>query len=318
VGRVAAIIDKELCRRWVPGSGLFGFLECVDSLDVFQALTDAAGQALYCEGMTEMLGPVNLTTHDEVGLLVEGHDSAPMVLSPYNPRYYVNLLAVTGFEPRCDYHAYRWTTTSGQAPAIDRLLRWYTHSGASFVIRSSQPHRWAEEARTLFDLYNASFQETWGFVPLSWEEFDERAHAFRRFYDPDLVLFAEIDHRPVGFALVLPDINEALPRASGRLWPFGWLYLALAIPRIQGGRFILLGVLPKATGRGVAALLAHEAARVAARKGLTRVELSLVHGDNRPTIRIIKAFGGVPCKTYRLFQKKIEPKNPITQVGGAP
>jgi GNAT superfamily N-acetyltransferase len=305
VGRIAAIVDEELCRRWLPESGLFGFLECVDDVDVLRGLIDAVEEALGRRGMRQMLGPVNLSTHDEVGLLVEGHDSAPMLLSPYNPPYYANLLSAVGLQPRYDYHAYRWTPASGHASAIDRLLQWQTQRDSAIVIRCSQPRRWPEETRTLFDLYNASFEKTWGFVPLSWDEFDDRARAFRRFYDPELVLFAEIEQKPVGFALVLPNVNEALAFVGGRLWPFGWLRLALAVPRIHSARFVLLGVLPEATGRGVAGLLAYEAARVSRRKGLREAELSLVHGDNRQIIRVIKAFGGVPCKTYRLFEKKI-------------
>jgi GNAT superfamily N-acetyltransferase len=242
-----------------------------------------------------------------VGLLVEGHDSPPMLLSPYNPPYYERLLAAFGLTRRCDYHAYRWLPERGHAPAIDRLLRWHSGPGAGLTVRCSQPRRWAEEARLLFDLYNASFAQTWGFVPLSWEEFDERARRFRLFYNPELVLLAEERGRPVGFALVLPDVNEAVARARGWPWPLNWVRLALAVRRIHRCRFILLGVLPEARGAGVAALLAHEAAATGRRLGVAGGELSLVHGENRQVRHVIEAFGGQRYKTYRLFEKSIGP-----------
>jgi GNAT superfamily N-acetyltransferase len=311
VGRIAAIIDEDFAQRWLPGAGFFGFFECADDPQAAQSLLGAAEDALRGEKRTHALGPVNLTTHDEVGLLVEGHDLRPMILSPYNPPYYEQLVRQCGFTPRSDYHAYAWSADQGHARAVDRLLgRLARASPADLRLRHSQPGRWRQETRVLFELYNASFAETWGFVPLTWEEFDERAAGFRQFYRPDLVVFAERAGRPVGFALVLPDVNEALARVKGRLWPFGWLRLALALPRLRAARFILLGVLPEATGAGIAPLLAHEAATVARRLGIRHAELSLVHADNHRVRHVIEAFGGRRCKTYRLYEKALAGRAP--------
>ena len=215
------------------------------------------------------------------------------------------LLLDAGFVPLCDYHAYDWTADRPHAPSVDRLLRRLSASNSGLVLRPSRPARWDEETRVLFDLYNASFADTWGFVPLTWQEFAERAAAFRPFYRPELVLFAELRGRPVGFALVLPDANEALARAGGRLWPFGWLRLLLALRRVRAARFLLLGVLPEATGAGIAPLLANHAAEAARRLGIRRAELSLVHGDNRRVRHVIEAFGGKIVKSYRLYDKAI-------------
>jgi hypothetical protein len=87
-GRVAAIVDPEFCQCWEPDAGFFGFFECVDDSEAAAGLFEAAENALREKGKSRMLGPVNLTTHDEVGLLVEGYNSPPMILSPYNPPYY--------------------------------------------------------------------------------------------------------------------------------------------------------------------------------------------------------------------------------------
>jgi len=307
VGRVAAIIDEEFARRWSPGAGFFGFFECAGDGEAARALLDAAEDALRREGRQHLLGPVNLSTHDEVGLLVEGHDSRPMLLSPYNPPCYERFVLDSGFTPLCDYHAYDWSPDRPHAPSVDRLLRRLAGSASGLVLRPSQPRRWDEETRLLFELYNASFADTWGFVPLTWEEFAERAAAFRPFYRPELVMFAELHGRALGFALVLPDVNEALARLGGRLWPFGWLRLLLGLRRVRAARFLLLGVRPDATGAGIAPLLAHAVAEAARRLGIRRAELSLVHGDNRRVRHVIEAFGGKRCKTYRLYEKAIAP-----------
>jgi GNAT superfamily N-acetyltransferase len=317
VGRVAAVIDEEFARRWAPGAGWFGFFECAADPEAARTLLGAAEAALGREGRTCVLGPVNLTTHDEVGLLVEGHGSPPLLLSPYNPPYYEGLIRGCGFTPRCDYHAYDWSPERGHAPAVDRLLGRLSRpasSPARLTVRPSRPRRWHDETRVLFELYNASFAETWGFVPLGWDEFDERARGFRPFYRPELVLFAEVGGRPAGFALVLPDVNAALARAGGRLWPLGWLRLALAVPRVRTARLLLLGVLPEFRGAGIAALLAHEGAAAARRLGFRGGEMSLVQSDNKRIRHVIEAFGGRRCKTYRLFEKPIGAGGPVEQV----
>ncbi|MBV9122897.1 MAG: GNAT family N-acetyltransferase [Planctomycetes bacterium] len=308
VGRVAAVIDEEFARRWAPGAGWFGFFECTPDPEAARALLETAAETLVRQGRTWVLGPVNLTMHDEVGLLVEGHHARPMLLSPYNPPYYEQLIRGCGFTPRCDYHAYAWSTDRPQTPAVQRLRRRLSPSEslpAGMRLRPSHPRRWKEDARVLWELYNASFTDTWGFVPLCWEEFEERASQFRRFYIPELVQFAEVAGQPVGFALILPDVNAALAGLGGRFWPLGWLRLALRMPRVRTGRLILLGVLPNFRGAGLAALLAHGCAEAARRLGFCRGELSLVHGDNRPMRHVIDAFGGQQCKTYRLFEKPL-------------
>jgi GNAT superfamily N-acetyltransferase len=307
LGRVAAVIDEEFAHRWSPGAGFFGFFECGDDGEAARALLSAAETALRDAGRSRVLGPVNLTTHDEVGLLVAGHDSPPMLLSPYNPPQYERFVRDAGFTALNDYHAYDWSADRPHAPSVDRLLHRLSAPGSGLVLRPSCPSRWDEETRVLFELYNVSFADTWGFVPLAWDEFAQRAATFRPFYRPELVVFAELHGRPVGFALVLPDVNEALAPLGGRLWPFGWLRLLLGLRRVHSARFLLLGVRPEATGAGVAPLLAHRAAEAARRLGIRRAELSLVHGDNRRVRHVIEAFGGKVVKTFRLYEKVIEP-----------
>jgi GNAT superfamily N-acetyltransferase len=193
------------------------------------------------------------------------------------------------------------------SPAAQRMIQRLTGglSAASVRVRHSDPKHWIEEGRALLDTYNASFADVWGFVPLGWDEYLSRANEFRRFYRPELAAFAEVAGRTVGFALALPDINEALAIARGRLWPFNWLRLARAIPRIRSGRFILLGVLPEFAGRGIGPLLAFEVAEQGRQLGFRFGELSLVQTSNEPVRHVIRAFGGRPFKTYRLFHKTL-------------
>ena len=109
----------------------------------------------------------------------------------------------------------------------------------------------------------------------------------------------------LGLGITLGGASLALAQSAGWPWPLVWLRLAVAARQIRQVRFTLLGVLPEASGAGVAALLAHEAGAAARRRGLAGGELSLIHADNHRVRHVIEAFGGHRCKTYRLFEKAI-------------
>jgi GNAT superfamily N-acetyltransferase len=303
VGRIAAVFDPEFARRWSPATGLFGFFECGDDSDVSAALFGAAEAALRAEGLARAIGPVNLTFHDEMGLLVGGFDISPSFLTPFHPPYYQSLLEREGYRPLVDQHAYRWTHESPPHPAVGRAVRRVMNAGT--VVRAMRHQRWESELRLLHALYNESFDGVWGFVPIGWEDFRLRAEGFKRFYRPELVRIAEVDGRPVGFVLALPDLNPLLATVRGRLFPIGAAYLALRVPRLREARCMLLAVAPGWTGRGIALALVTELAAAAGRLGLTGGELALVHADNRAARHVIEVMGGAPVRTYRLYQKDL-------------
>jgi GNAT superfamily N-acetyltransferase len=303
VGRIAAVLDPELAARWAPDTGLFGFFESIDEPEVSSRLFQAAESALRAQGVRRMLGPVNLSFHDEMGLLVDGFDYPSAFLTPFNPPYYAHLVERQGYRPDFDQHAYRWTAGKAPPPVVERALRRAARAGV--VVRGLHQEQWEAELRVVHTLYNETFKELWGFVPIGWRDFRTRAEGFKAFYRPELVQIAELEGRAVGFAVALPDLSPLLARIRGRLWPFGAAYLAFGIRRIHQARCMLLGVLPAYTGRGVAVALVSRLIAAARDLGFTAGELSLVHQYNEPTKRLIEAVGGVAVRTYRVYQKTL-------------
>jgi GNAT superfamily N-acetyltransferase len=301
VGRVAAVLDPEFARRWAPETGLFGFFECPDHPETASALLQAAESTLRSEGVRRVMGPVNLSFHDEMGLLVRGFEEPPALLSPNNPPYYPLLIEGQGYRGRFDQHAYRWSPESAWNPAVERAVRLAARGG--IIVRSFRPAQWEHELRTLHALYNSAFIDVWGFVPIEWEDFRLRAESFRPFYRPELVLIAELHGRPVGFVLALPDPSALLARINGRLWPLGAVYLGLRTRSLRQGRCMLLGVLPTFAARGIAVALLAELIASARRLGIGGGELSLVHEDNRAVRHLIASFGNIRTKTFRVYEK---------------
>lgn len=306
VGRVAAIHDPAFSERWAPGAGFFGFFESEDHQPTADSLLVAVAETVREWGLTKVLGPVNLSTNDEVGLLVAGFDDPPMLLSPYNPPYYQRLLEKAGLVVERDYHAYAWDPMV-RAAAVERAVQAAAQSHPPLTLRSVDPNNWNSEVKLLHRMYDACFADLWGFVPLTSGEFTQRASEFRPFYRPELALFAERQGETIGFTLALPDINEVLARVGGRLLPFGWLTLLRGVSRIRSARAILMGVLPQYRKGGAAMLLAAGLINAARRIGFTRAEISLIQQTNAGMGGVIRGVGGRPIKSYRLYQQSLGP-----------
>jgi hypothetical protein len=308
VGRIAAILDADFAARWSPGAGLFGFYECADDAAAAGALFQAAESALASVGARSVIGPVNLTFHDETGILVDGFDSPPMLLSPYNPPHYAVQLAQAEYQGGREYLSYRWTPGTRCSPVVDRLIRGARADRGitrGVRVRPLDRSRWDDETRLAWEIYSDTFADVWGNTAMKWSEFAARSDRFRQFVVPELALFAERDGKAVGMALTLPDVNHALRAARGRLFPFGWLRLMRAASRLRGARVMILGVRRGETGRGVGALLAWETTRALERGHYQAVEASLVLSDNSRVQHVIDAFGCVPSKRYRLYTKTL-------------
>ncbi len=307
LGRIAAIVDP-LFDRWASGSGFFGFFECADDPEVCEALLAAAEEVLRGWGCSSILGPVNHTTHEEVGFLVDGFSHPPSFLAPYNPPFYPALVQQAGYGSVREYLAFEWTPATSPRPCIQRLARSVDTGRGIFRdvrIRPFDSREWDADIRRFHHLYNDSFRNVWGFVEASWEEFSQKAKAFRTFYRPELALLAERGGEPLGFALILPDVNTVLTHLGGRLFPFGWLRARREIPAIRTGRFILIGVRPGSEGQALApAMVLHLRERVM-EAGLESVEVSLVQAANEKMLRVVEGLGCRQTKVYRLFGKDL-------------
>ena len=91
VGRIGAVIDYNYNELWDEHMGAFGFFESIDDFDVAKALFDAAYTWLKEHGAEYMRGPLSPSQNDECAFLLEGYDSPPVMMMPYNPPYYLTL-----------------------------------------------------------------------------------------------------------------------------------------------------------------------------------------------------------------------------------
>jgi GNAT superfamily N-acetyltransferase len=301
VGRIAAILDRNFNRFHEENLGFFGFLEMIDSQPVADALLREARNWLQQKDVRAIQGPVSPSTNYECGLLVEGFDSSPYVMMTYNPPYYAERMERAGWRKAKDLYAYISGPSVVEGERVMRIAKRALRQNGVRV-RPIDMKRFDEEVETVWSVYNSAWSRNWGFVPMTKEEFLVMGKDMKQILVPDFVLIGEVGDRVVGFALALPDINQALKRAGGNLFPFGLFKILYYQRLIRNVRVLALGVVEEYRTSGVAAAFYATLVRNAQALGFGDCEMSWILENNVLMNRSLEAMGAKRYKTYRIYE----------------
>ena len=286
--------------------GCFGLFECIDDRNVAAALFEAAVNWLRQKGRTEMMGPIDYSTNYVCGLLIDGFQFAPTILTAHNPPYYRELIEGCRFTKAKDWYAW-WFADPAKAVTHLRRFAERVRRRWPVTIRSANLKNIREETRRLRQIYNQAWEKNWGFVPFTEAEFEFMTREMKPLLVPEFAWIAEMGNEPIGFTLCLPDINVALRHLNGRLtrfgFPIGLIKLLFYKRRIRKGRLIALGVIEKYRRAGVAEMLVLRVMEeTMIKRGITG-ELSMTLEDNFMINRFLEAIGATKYKTYRIFKR---------------
>lgn len=307
VGNIAAINNQNHIDFHKEPVGFFGFFECVQDHDVAEALFSHAADWLKTHNLEIMRGPVSYSTNEECGLLIDGFDYAPVIMMPYNPRYYVDLIEKFGFKKTKDLIAYEITDEVALPDRLKKTVK-YIEKRKKVTTRRLNIKKIDEEIQRVKEIYNAAWERNWGFVPMTDKEIDHMAAQLKPIVDPDIVRFAEIEGEPVAFVLSLPDFYQVLKYTNGRLFPFGLLKLLWhsgkilpARNKIDKIRILTLGIKEEYRRQGIDALLYYYSYVEGKKKGYRRAELSWILEDNTLMNRALENMGAKVYKRYRIY-----------------
>jgi hypothetical protein len=302
VGRIGAIINHNHLKTHDDGAGFFGLFECIDDQAVADLLFDNAASFLRSQGLRIMRGPISMNINDEIGLLISGFDTPPVVMMPHNPPYYEKLVEAFGFKKEIDWYAYYMEERNGRVPerlarGVDLIKKRYNIS-----IRPISMKHFDEEVERIHQVYTSAWEKNWGAVAMTDDEFHYLAKDLKMIAVPDLIFIAEVDGKIAGVSVALPDINQAFKRIkNGRLLPFGIIKLLWYRRKIDMIRLTIMGVIKEYRHMGIDTCFVHETYRKALALGIWRCEMSQILETNVPMNNVLVKLGARIYKTYRIY-----------------
>jgi GNAT superfamily N-acetyltransferase len=306
VGRITAQVDRNFNDHQQNDWGLWGFFECEDDPRTAGALLTAAEAWLRERGRDRMVGPMDFTTNDECGLLIEGHDRPAIILATWQHPYYRGLIEGAGFVKAMDLLMWSLHISDRERvhPAIWEAAG-KVESEHEIVCRPMRKRNLDAEVTAFLDVYNAAWEKNWGAVPLTADEAHHYALDLKPVLDENWAMIAERKDtgEVVGAALTLPDFNQVLRHLNGRLLPFGWAKALYWKRKIDSVRVFALGVKPEYQHTGVAARFYQMHFESAARTPQKQGEMGWILEVNEPMNRAMEGIGGEIVRRFRLYER---------------
>jgi GNAT superfamily N-acetyltransferase len=305
VGTICCGIDTKANEETGKSECVFGFFEFINDPAVPKALVEHAKKWASAHGMTSLYGPFNLDYEDSYGILLEGRDRPPAILCGHTPDYYVGVLDGMGFVPaRGSNLAFCYDFFEGDKN-LEELSRFAerVQQRKNFTIRNADLKNWKSEIDIVFELINPCLRHLPGHVDWRREALHETMSAFVDVADEDLLLFAELDGKPIGFFPALPNFNEILIHANGFRYPWdyfkAWFY---SKKKIKSASVKSILVLPEYWGSGVVILFFAEMAKRLMAKGYQWADFSLTSDDNPNTPVLAERIGARLYKRYQTYR----------------
>ena len=308
VGRIAAIINRTHNEYYKDRTGFFGFFECENNLSTARSLFAKAEEALRSAGMDSVRGPYSPSINDECGMLTFGFDLLPSIGLTWNPSYYLRLLEDNGFVSVRTLHGlnlpmHRLEQPARLAKIVDRIAK-----RSRLKMRTMDLSKLEDELKIVREVYNATLERNWGFVPISMEDLMAAADDIRAIADPKLLLIADMDGKDAGVAITLPNFNEILIRVKRtphwlRLLHIFWL---MKTHKVNSCRQTVLGVVPAFRDRGLHAWLIHEQF-VRAQERYDNATLGWMEDNNTEILKNCEVVGGERERRWEIYEKPLAP-----------
>jgi hypothetical protein len=307
VGRIAAIVNRAHNERYNDRTGFFGFFECENDPAVAAALFEKAAEVLKAKGLDSIRGPYNPSINDECGLLVEGFQYPPCIGLVWNPSFYRSLLENLGFQTVCKSFGYLLPLHRLEPPARLARIVERVAKRANLKLRPIKMDELEKELEIVHEVYNATLERNWGFIPISMDDLLGAADDMRAFADPGMILIAEMKGENAGVALSLPNFNEILEMVKKtphwlRLLHIFWL---MKTHKINWARQVVYGIAPKYRDtNGLHAWLLYEQF-VCAKARFANATLGWIEDTNVEIQESSKLVGAEQRQEWRIYEKTL-------------
>ena len=306
VGRIAAIVN------WleINGQGIkkmrFGWFDFIDDLEVSKALLDKAIEIGKSNKLEYIEGPVGFSNLDKVGVMTEGFDSIAPMITWYNHEYYVNHYKEHGLQIEKEYSESKFPFANVKPEAFQKAVQLIKRRYSLKELTFNKTKEVMPYADKMFDLFNESYASLSSFVEITDIQKEYFKKKFISFINPEYIKFVvDKDKNLVGFAIVMPRFADALQKAKGKLFPFGFRHILKAKKHSKDVIFYLIGIHPEYQNKGVHAILFNEMYLTFTAKNIEMCYRTPELEDNEAIHKIWKHFDPVVYKRRKTFKKPL-------------
>jgi GNAT superfamily N-acetyltransferase len=305
LGTICAAIDHKANQAVDKKDCVFGFFECINNKEVARTMLDFVSGWAKTHGMDCLYGPFNLDYEDAYGILIDGRDQPPAIMCGHTADYYRAFIEDYGFKPARGQNLAFARDLTSDPDGLQEVMQFAekVQKRKRFTIRKADLSNWKEEVDRVYELINPCLAHLPGFEPWQPEALQELMAPFVDLADPDLILFAEDQGKPIGFFPALPNFNDILIHVNGLRYPWDYLKAAwYSRQRPHSASIKSVLVLPEYWGSGVAILLFAEMAKQLIAKGYEWVDLSITSDDNPRTPALAERAGAKVYKRYQVYR----------------
>jgi len=305
VGRMSVSIDKNNLKKEKEREGSFGCFEVINDKIVSDTLLNYGISWLRSNKVSKVTGPIHFTLEDPYpGLLIEGFENRPYFMMTYSLPYYPECIERFGFKTTMDLNCY---DVSKERPLPDTLLNKAEQASniKGLKLREINLKKIYEEAEIIRDIFNEALRKNWGHIPFSKNYARKMANDLKMLADPRIIFIAEVDEKPVGSVINLPNYNELFSDLNGRLFPRGFFRVLTKKKKIKSLRGYAMAVRDAYQGSGLGCLMLRESFAAGIKAGYEQGEITWILGNNNSMNSLAELSGGKQNKTYRLYEMEI-------------
>ncbi len=305
VGRILGLINHKYNEKSGELTGRFAFLECYNDSTISHALISYVENWAREKGMNKIIGPFGFSDKDPQGCQISGFDSPGVIAAPNNAEYLSACIEKEGYTKEEDLVEYK-AEIPDKLPELFLKVMERASEKENIVVREFKTKPEMKPFIVpILEVLNETFKNIYGFVPMTDKEKKDFARRYQLILDPAFIKAAMVEKEIVGFVISMPDISQAILKARGRLFPFGFIHILRAVKKSTHLLMLLGGVKEEYRGRGVDAIMGLKLLESAAKSRMKTLDSHLVLEKNKRMRAEYERINGKIIKTFRIYQKKL-------------
>ncbi|MCF8714145.1 GTP cyclohydrolase [Joostella atrarenae] len=306
VGRVCAIINWNEVNNLGKKKLRFGWFDSIEDPNVAEALFNKVAEIGKQNDLEYIEGPAGFSNMDKAGMMIEGFDRIGSMTTNYNYSYYPNLMEHVGFSKEVDWKEFEIEAPTEVYERLEKFSNLIMKKYNLKLIDLPTTKSLLPYAQDIFDLMNRSHKDLESFVPIKPYQIEHYKNKYLKFLDPDYVnLIADENNKLVGFSVIMPSFAEALQKANGKLFPFGFYHLLKAQKKNDKATMLLIGIDPEYMRKGLTAIIFYKVNEVFVNRGIKIVETNPELETNNQVQALWKDYDPKLIKKWRTYTKKL-------------